>query len=260
MTLQGQLEAGIRFINLELHNDVNSPEKIACYFGNTNLEIFIRNVLDILNAFLNVHIKEMVLLQYNWKGTEVQKLNDVFNEYSNINILYKNIIYVEEYANDQFSTPTLGQVRGKVVLINSDAAHSKGSLAFNHGSTTVFRYENRTITNRKGECKPRLFVDKLMKHIDTAGEVMVADQYYITWATYNVYPCQCRESFNLDLQKLIYKSYDKQLLPRVGIVVMDFFKEEYISTIIRFNFQGTAFKCSSSKIGYYSNHFTSCFY
>ena len=86
------------------------------------------------------------------------------------------------------------------MLFNSDAVQSKGSLAFNHGSETVFRYENRAIPNRKGECKPRLFVDKLIKHIDTAGEVMVADQYYITWATYNVYPCQCRDSFNLLFQ------------------------------------------------------------
>ena len=77
---------------------------------------------------------------------------------------------------------------------------------------------------------------------------MVSDQYYITWATYNVYPCLCRPSFNLKLQRSIYKSYEDSNLARVGIVVMDFPEPEYISNIIRFNFQGTAFECSSLKL------------
>ena len=82
LTLQQQLEAGIRFISLELHNDGSTPEKITCYFGRTNLRIYLREVLDILSAFLSRYSKEMVILQYNWKGTTINVLNDIFNEYS----------------------------------------------------------------------------------------------------------------------------------------------------------------------------------
>ena len=240
LTLQQQLEAGIRFINLELHNDGTAPEKITCYFGRTNLRIHLREVLDILNAFLSAYSKEMVFLQYNWKGTAINVLNDIFNEYS---ASPKELIYADAYANDQYATPVLGQVRGKVVLINSDKVPSKGSVAFNQGSSTVIPFQNKPITNANGACEPFHFVSKLKRNIDSAGEVMVADQYYITWATYNVYPCQCRPSFNLALQKSIYASYEAEsYLAQVGIVVMDFPEPEYISNIIRFNFQGMSFQ------------------
>ena len=91
--------SSIRFINLELHNDGSTPGKITCYFGRTNLRIYLRDVLDILNVFLSTHSKEMVVLQYNWKGTTINVLNDIFNEYSTNP---KELIYAKKFTQPPF--------------------------------------------------------------------------------------------------------------------------------------------------------------
>lgn len=249
-TLEKQLEDGVRFINLELGQDLQSREKINCYYGETDLKIDLRQVLDILKNFLEGHPGEMVLLQYNLKGTISQTLNDIFNEYSGDP---KRLIYSEPISDKRYETPKLGQVRGKVVLINSDKIPSKGSQAFNQeGFVTVVRedgFGGVAVENQNLDCQPDTLVMKLKDNMDKAGQVLVVDQYYISWVIYKLAKIfnsklklakriSCQKTVNFAFQLVLHRSYEKNKLAQVGIVVMDYPLEEYINNIIRFNFQG----------------------
>ena len=157
-----------------------------------------------------------------------EELDNVFQQYS-------NLIYVGKYSDAVFGTPTLGEVRGKVVLMNYKKMPSKGSKAF---SPQTDRNNDATVPIVKRICKYFFKLTRLDFNIRNAGGDLENDRYYMTWVNYKPPNHRCRKKLNDALHRSLVDEYKKQQLYQTGIVIMDFPTKEYIKTIVFFNFRG----------------------
>ena len=224
----------------------------------------------------------------NWQPeyknmTDLKILSDLFRNYKNIHIRpAENLIYNGIYASDSRSTPFLGDVRGKVVLIKcvggefSDYCNDPrmafgGSSAFSSDtnlnnwekvipspcvpcppcSCTSSAFKEKVECNVLSRYKP--YVRTLTHHIGKAGAKIIQDKFYMTWVSYSPVGDACREKVGNLFNELLVARYenntvDINTLLSTGIVIMDFPKIEYIENIISFNFQG---KYTSNYIYYF---------
>ena len=115
MSLYNQFMAGVRFIDLSIKQDPNNPTDLKIHSGNIYLDVNLSAVFQELQRFLTIFKDETVIM--SWKEyenggiTKWDALDDVFQQYS-------NLIYFGKQSNAIYGTPTLEEVRGKVVLMN----------------------------------------------------------------------------------------------------------------------------------------------
>ena len=102
MTLGQQLMAGIRFVDLELKQNLANADTFDCYFDQTpifksNLEVLeLDDVLSDIQNFLYQHPGETVLIQYRIiDNVQWDRLATKFYEYS---VNPNNLIYLSANA------------------------------------------------------------------------------------------------------------------------------------------------------------------
>ena len=106
------------------------------------MNIDLPSVLLQVEAFLKKHPTETVIM--SWQPArnhdpdenpieDYASLNDMFmiqmpNASDGFERNYNNLVYIGEHYNSEYSTPTLGEVRGKIVLLNPvGLLHNRGS-------------------------------------------------------------------------------------------------------------------------------------
>ena len=260
MKIPEQLSAGIRFFDIRLKQDSTDKKKFYIYHDRAYLDITLKEVLEIFKFFLKQHPTEVIILSYqNNDHDDVQDWFDftfVVRQYSGPP---HNLICLKSECKDQTFTPTLGQVRGKVVLLNYMEVTAPGSRAFRKYKLDEIE---RTVENtwKRPEvgiidfnvchsigCKPpngkrcgvREYLNRLEQNIAKAGEISIPDRFYITYSSYAPANDPCRNTVAKELLKTLNNQKAKNSSFGTGVIVMDFPSREMINTIIRFNYQGT---------------------
>lgn len=135
LTIAEQLEAGIRFLDIRCRHIGNA---FAIHHGSVYQNLNFNDVLLACTAFLNSHPGEVIIMcvkeEYDASGN-TRSFEQTFDS------------YVQQYSNAWSlgaTVPTLGQVRGKIVLLRRFGASStpKGIDATNWGDNTTFTINN----------------------------------------------------------------------------------------------------------------------
>ena len=136
LTLEAQLDAGLRVFDIRLY-DKNSSS-LRLHHGGTDLGTDYTDVLNTVTRFLKTHPKETVLMRVKQEESsnkafaqDVQTYLDkpTFNPY-----------LWQPPAGDNLSAPNLGQVRGKIVILQdfsgnwSSGPYSGQPFGLNYGS------------------------------------------------------------------------------------------------------------------------------
>ena len=191
-------------------------------------------------------------------------LNDIFES-------YKDIIFDEREwlsKTKTLATPTLGEARGKVVLlkcVGKSSIECENANGNGRGLKEGDSFLGGTISNDWKDqihdpghlpwlspdfigCNDpdryKNYLNKLENHVRKAGAPVIEDEFFMTWVSFSPPGHECRihiangfdhflkEEFNLKTDVPYGRLYG------TGIVVMDFPTKNYIKTIIQFNFRG----------------------
>jgi len=264
--LRRQLNSGIRFIDVGMKIDPSNQNQFKTHSDHTANSISLRGLLDLIKKFLRKFDSETVILNWKakdsdpqWGNQNFQDLNNVFKEYSEYP---HDLIYLGTHSDTEYSTPTLGEVRGRIVLINYKKSQSAtGSKAFNHGfddnanpktdenkdsdgSIGCHRYRGGYATSplcTPETCDTSLYLKPLMENVRRAGSVTSRDQYYMSWLNYKLTRSPksvCRPAVNQDFYNMIVNEFPKRNITGTGIVIMDFPTTQNIGGVVSFNLQG----------------------
>ncbi|MVT08639.1 phosphatidylinositol-specific phospholipase C [Chitinophaga tropicalis] len=135
LTIAAQLEAGIRFLDIRCRHIGNA---FAIHHGSIYQNLNFNDVLLACSAFLNSHPGECI----------VMSIKEEYDATDNTRTFEQTFdSYVQQYSGSWWlgaAIPTLGQVRGKIVLLRRFGASAtpKGIEATAWGDNTTF-----TITN-----------------------------------------------------------------------------------------------------------------
>lgn len=139
LTIAEQLEAGIRFLDIRCRHIGNA---FAIHHGSVYQNLNFNDVLLACNTFLGNHPGEVIVMsvkeEYDASGN-TRTFEQTFDS------------YVQQYSNRWSlgaAVPTLGQVRGKIVLLRRFGVTStpKGIDATSWGDNTTFTINNGNAT------------------------------------------------------------------------------------------------------------------
>ena len=261
MDITSQLNSGIRFIDVGIKIDQNNPNIFQIHSENQANSISLTGLLDLIKSFLRKFNSETVILNWKekdahhqWERNNFQALDLVFKEYSG---KPHYLIYLGTHSNTEYSTPTLGEVRGRVVLINYKKSQSEtGSKAFDHGfddNGNTKTDENKDSDGPIGfgnghtgiytakDCTTDLYLEPIMANVRRAGAVTSRDQYYMSWLNYKVtwkLRSLCRRRVNKDFYDKLVNEFPMRNLTSTGIVIMDFPTIDIVGGVVSFNLQG----------------------
>lgn len=135
LTIAEQLEAGVRFLDIRCRHIDNS---FAIHHGSVYQNLNFNDVLAAVTNFLKNHPKEVVVMsvkqEYDAANT-TRSFEETFNTY---------VQQYSSYWSLGATVPTLGQVRGKIVLLRRFAATGlpKGIDATSWADNTTFTINN----------------------------------------------------------------------------------------------------------------------
>ena len=120
LTLEEQLRARIRFIDIQVSQSEAHPKQFQIYHGTTDLGVTLRMVFGKLKEFLALQPSETILLNVRQVDEEsIKDWDDLRKTIDAYMTIYPKLFYQENYANSRNRTPTLKMVRGKIVMLNS---------------------------------------------------------------------------------------------------------------------------------------------
>jgi 1-phosphatidylinositol phosphodiesterase len=141
LTIAQQLEAGVRFLDVRCRHIDNS---FAIHHGSIYQNLNFNDVLAACKTFLTSHPKEVIVMS-------VKEEYDASNTTRTFEQTFDT--YVQQYASYWYTgatVPTLGQVRGKIVLLRRFGATAtpKGIDATSWGDNTTFSINNSNASLR----------------------------------------------------------------------------------------------------------------
>ena len=187
--IKDQLLAGIRVFDIR---PALYGSGITLWHGDIDLNVGLWHVLDAFKSFLREHNKETVILLFNcyWEdsdnGSCGKKFVDEFLQV--LSKVGRGNIYPAQGRNTEIVyAPTLGEVRGKIVLYNRDHRSKQDRIP----SLNVNRYE---LDNWKFDYSYDKYYNQLLENIKITKEMIYreggarcADQQYFhfTWLSAN---------------------------------------------------------------------------
>lgn len=231
LTISEQLQAGVRYIDIRCRRIDNS---FTIYHGPIYQHANFDDILNDCNNFLKDNPSETIIMsvkeEYN-ASNSTKSFEEIFNNYINKN---KTIWYLNN------EIPTLGEVRGKIVLVRRFKANNYiGIDATNWKDNTTF-----TINN-----KANLFIqdcykvsdnnhkwDEITKTINSASSTNNNVLYLNYTSGYkSILGIPKITSVSNDINGRL-RNYLPQLSKgKLGILVMDFAEEELCNNIINKN-------------------------
>lgn len=117
MTLEQQLNSGIRFVDIRA---AYKTTRFDLYHGSVSLGFKLETVLDTIAAFLKANPSETILMRFKQENTSASdaQMKDLFEKYYT---KYSNLFY-----NYHGGIPTLGEVRGKVLILSDVLSITRG--------------------------------------------------------------------------------------------------------------------------------------
>ena len=130
ISLKGQLEAGIRALDIRLRH---ARDSLFLYHGDINqYGIFDTDVLAVVDTFLADHPDEAVIMRVQKTGTDTDNRRtfaDTFEWYRD-SLAYAPIFWRGEPPGSFDGAPRLGEVRGKIVVLQDFAGADDQGNAF----------------------------------------------------------------------------------------------------------------------------------
>ncbi|KAF7329264.1 Phosphatidylinositol-specific phospholipase C domain-containing protein [Mycena kentingensis (nom. inval.)] len=259
-TLTAQLNAGIRAIDIRLR--IVEDNKFAIHHGAVYQNANFDDVINKLDAFLAVHTGEAVVLRVKQECTgEIGSCTDVSGQSSFVDIfdMYmanspaaRRIFWPASInRNSAAAVPTLGQVRGKAVLMVLHNAHGSRTNAYGlaqfsawNDGNSQFVQDSYNVPNINAIATKR---DQFRRFLDSynAGSTDDESKIYVNFASgasVLAWPYQVAGGA-LGVQGvnpffLIYLGQGTdvhQAVHRTGVVLMDFPGGVLINKILSFN-------------------------
>ncbi|XP_029460805.1 uncharacterized protein LOC115093286 [Rhinatrema bivittatum] len=218
-SLLTQYEAGIRFADMHLRHYYDT---LRIYYGNKYQQEFFHIALRSTVRFLQQHPKETVLMRIKEEcqsaGTK-QTFNAIVAH------------YIEHVGMSWFWTssaiPSLGQVRGKIVILQDY-----------EGPVMGIPYKNLSVAE---DCSVPTVFDIGWKWANTVGNLIEAqnlayEKMFVTFssgASMGAYPYTVANQINRHLYSLLESRKNQKT--RWGIIAMDFPGAEMVQLIIHSN-------------------------
>ena len=250
--LREQLEDGIRVF--DIRPAFRSRTHFYIWHGDIPLMITLDDVLEIFAGFLINHPSEAILLMHkcHW---DLEFCGEEFVDFFKEKLVlfdskYPNLFYPSPYGEypdkELQKSPSLGEARGKIVLVNQMYYHSHLASIPSLVNFVGNRIEN---TWKFDEDKWHEYHEKLWKHILNAKDNITEpscgdDNFWITWLSGNnchLWPSGsgpgaiAREVNPAILKNLVEYSKDLKYRPS-GIIMMDFPTKELINHLISENY------------------------
>lgn len=128
MSLENQLNSGIRFLDLTLSH--TGDTKLQVYTGLTNLNVTLIDVIKRVVDFLNKNNEEVILIKVTEKSSESG------------NFAYAIKRSIEEaglsdyiFDGSKSKNPTLGESRGKIILLADYAGNNWRAISYRNNSS-----------------------------------------------------------------------------------------------------------------------------
>ena len=229
-TLKQQLHAGIRFFDIRLKHHDND---FTLHHGFISLGVKLKSVLKDLTEFLKENPTETVVMSYQKAHTEENNNGVPFHV-----DLQKHLRKVSrEYIYSGNSMPYLGDVRGKIVLLDWNR---NGRIGLQKNNNLVenwwddIMYFSWFVWYVKDE-----YYVKLENNIESS-QTSAPRSFYLSWFSAN----DCKKTLLNYGPRKIAKYVNPEMHRRLekrenqgnyGIIVMDFPSDHMIQTIIKEN-------------------------
>lgn len=231
-SISEQLKKGIRYLDIRINSNLLvNHGGVSCY-KSTFYRLYLWDVLRDVANFLKSNPRETVMMQIREEGNGkdakdfVKSVNSEFEKNKNAKDIY--------HSSKKFSEVTLGDVRGKIIVISSSDINGSYKYSgwgdnwefreFNFGNSTAFiqdRYKAVT-ANEKMECIKN-FYNNVWKNY--AGQ----NVFYINFSSC-VGPA-CPKLVAKDTNKSFEKFASDNKTKKFGIVLMDNPGKSLIETI-----------------------------
>eukprot|EP00177_Eucheuma_denticulatum_P004615 GFKZ01008398.1.p1 GENE.GFKZ01008398.1~~GFKZ01008398.1.p1 ORF type:complete len:467 (+),score=40.49 GFKZ01008398.1:79-1479(+) len=233
-TIEEQLKAGIRFFDIRCRR---AGTVFAIHHGPCFQEIFFGDVLIDMQDFLYAHPNEFVIMN-------VQEEHDAMDGSSSFISIWTTYVnrFNSLFVNSRFSLPTVGEMRGKVLVI-SKLAIDKGIKWDDYLTETQNTYKVYAMLNNNpfgpdtasiGQKKElvRNYIDKAA----TSSKLVIN---FLSGAE-GMTPKDVARSTNQNAYEHIggYKG-----AKRVGVIIMDYPGEKLVYRVIKTNYAPTEY-CS----------------
>ncbi|KKF96016.1 1-phosphatidylinositol phosphodiesterase [Ceratocystis platani] len=247
-TLQAQLDAGIRYIDI---NCRAYGDDLMIYYGKSPTGYRVENVLTILFDFLKDHPRETILLRIK-KGRFRQRSKDfveLLSKHLTPNAAPGNLVAQRIFSKGDdgiAAVPTLGEVRGKVFILQDFKTKISGRYGLPWKSSAMSVHDPKVSIGSS----PRVLGikwDHIEKHIQSISQkssgplgitytsVVFGANPILTATGYDPKDQGINKYLGDFLEQRNGASTDNPANKRVGIIVMDFPGKILVENIIKLN-------------------------
>ncbi len=228
MTLNEQLNAGIRFF------DIRAKEDLNIYHGPIYLNASLEEVLHTFTSFLKENPKEVVIMRLK----DENKSENSF-DYRIQPLIHnlKSFFYTESARNTSSKTPTLRKLRGKILLLSDN--NTKKPLVIN-SSRYGMQYDSSEQVIQDDYNGPDVNT-KYQEIVQTAYQACRQRSpenklflNYVSATSLTFTPSQYADKLNSKVENFV-DNLTANNLNGVGMLIMDFPEKQTIHSIIKNN-------------------------
>ncbi|WP_329012307.1 phosphatidylinositol-specific phospholipase C [Streptomyces sp. NBC_00690] len=222
-----QLERGIRFVDIRLNGLQGTANEMGVYHGSWYQDIRYQDVLNACDNHLRNNPREVIIMRVKNENAGGQALGAAeFRRRFNFYLDHPSMNFRPRFWTNP-SWPTLGQARGKIVLV-ADFANPWTVLQWSSGWNSFFRTQDIWDGNGQGIQFKR---DKIIEWFDHAYFNQNAAEMYVNHTSYanGVWPST--NASNIFPTVRYYLDQRKTQRINFGIVPMDF--PDYDTEVLR---------------------------
>lgn len=222
-TIRGQLDAGMRFLDLRAHP---SGDTFKVYHGSFYMDVTFDEVMSDIEAFLAAHPKEGIIIQLQEEGkdTGAADFQTIWNSY-----ISRYGISVLRPTNDAI---TLKDLRGKILLRSQIETNM---VMQNYWDVWFLDDNNSDYNSHRASLRAKLnLIEKYMK--DARADVTGTWYFNSLSGATHMTPVDVARATNQKAYDLIGVSTGTKR--KLGLIQMDFPAERLVYRIIKSNFTG----------------------
>jgi 1-phosphatidylinositol phosphodiesterase len=256
-TLRTQLTAGIRMIDIRVR--VNGGNTFTIHHGAVYQNANFDNVIDTVGSFLDSHPSETVIMRLKHECTGEfgscsdvggqKSFRDIFDSYRDNSPTARRVFWKPSVdRHNAAATPTLGAIRGKIVLAVLHGAHGGvvdryglAQFADWHDGSSTYVQDNYSVGSTGAIATKR---DQVRRHLDRTNSGDPSKMYvnFTSGSSFFAHPYQVAgggggtQGVNPFLLTYLGEGPEvHQPVHRTGMILMDYPGGALINKIISFN-------------------------
>ncbi|KKF92676.1 1-phosphatidylinositol phosphodiesterase [Ceratocystis platani] len=233
--LIAQLNGGIRYVDITCQYETYN---IRAYHGIFDTGYTLTNVLNAIFDFLDDHRREAVILRIQKGGMlDAKKFKTYMDKHFSTGTVFGDaaVKYIYSSEDDATTIPTVGQLRGKVFVLQDFKSSPPGHYGLPWNPDTVSNYNNKLSV---GTFFQDSKWDGIKSHLSEAPSED-SNKFHITYTTASagVSPINYAARKNPDsgMNKLLGLYLLNNEGPCFGIIAMDFPGQNLVKQILKLN-------------------------